>query len=172
MQIRMETERLLLRNLVPDDDAAAFVWCGDSAVNTFMNYPLYERVEDVRKWIESLKPENPDDILAGFVLRESGMLIGSGGLIYNPETDAWNIGYNIRADQWGHGYAVEAVRGLIEYVNKTRPIRTIEGMFALENHQSRRVMEKLGMTYDRDGEYEKIDGSVKFKAKIFRKEYF
>jgi len=30
-------------------------------------------------------------------------------------------------------------------------------------------MEKLGMTFDRDAEYEKLDASVRFQAKVFRR---
>ena len=65
----------------------------------------------------------------------------------------------------------EAMRGLIDYIGKTRKINAIEGGFAAENHKSQRVMEKLGMSYDRDAEYEKTDGSVRFKAKVFRREF-
>lgn len=65
----------------------------------------------------------------------------------------------------------EAIQNLIDYVGKTREIKAIEGEFAVENFKSQRVMEKLGMTYDRDAEYEKLDGSAKFKAKIFRREF-
>ena len=47
----------------------------------------------------------------------------------------------------------------------------IEGEFCIENYGSRRVMEKLGMTYYKDAEYTKLDGSETFKAEIYRK-YF
>ena len=81
------------------------------------------------------------------------------------------LGYNLRADMWGHGYTAEAIQALIEYINSIRPISVIEGEIAVENHNSQRVMEKLGMVYDRDAEYEKMDGSVRFPAKFFRKEF-
>ena len=51
MKIQFETERLIIRPLVPDDAEAAFRWCGDPAVNTYMIYPLYHRAEDVRTWL-------------------------------------------------------------------------------------------------------------------------
>ena len=171
MRVNLETERLILRNLEPEDYEAAFKWCGDPEVNTYMIYPLYQCAEDVKTWIESLDPEDPNNYEVGFVLKETGELIGSGGIVYNTERDVWVIGYNIRADKWGNGYVVEAIQGLIDYVSKTRKIHAIEGEFAEENYKSRRVMEKLGMSYDRDAEYEKLDGSKRFKAKIYRREY-
>lgn len=171
MRANLETERLILRNLVPEDYEAVFKWCGDPKVNTYMIYPLYKCAEDVKTWIESLNPDDPDSYDVGFVIKETGELIGSGGIIYKPERDVWNIGYNIKVDQWGHGYTGEAIEGLIDYVRKIRPINAIEGEFAAKNYKSRRVMEKLGMHYVSDTEYEKLDGSAKFKAKIYRRDF-
>lgn len=36
MKIRIETERLILRNLVPEDYEAVFKWCGDPKVNIYI----------------------------------------------------------------------------------------------------------------------------------------
>lgn len=171
MRVRVETERLILRNLVPEDYQAAFKWCGDPKVNKYMIYPLYKRAEDVRTWIESLDADNPDNYDLGFVLKETGELIGSGGICCAPDRDVWVIGYNLRADQWGKGLTPEAIQGLIDYVGNTRKIRAIEGEFAAENYKSQRVMEKLGMHYVRDTEYEKLDGSASYKGKVFRRDF-
>lgn len=92
-------------------------------------------------------------------------------MVYQPETDVWIIGYNLRVDQWGNGYTVEALEGIMDYIRGWHHIHAIEGRFTIENHNSKRVMEKLGMTFYQDSEYEKFDESVKFKAKIYRKEY-
>ena len=116
MRCNIETDRLILRNLVPEDYEAAFKWCGDPEVNEYMIYPLYHNAEDVKTWIETLNPDDPDDYDMGIVLKETGELIGSGGLVYRPEKDAWLIGYNIRKDCWGHGYVVEAMQGIIDHI--------------------------------------------------------
>ena len=170
-----ETERLIMRPMVPDDAEAAFRWCGDPKVNTYMIYPLYHRVEDVRTWIESIQPGGKnyraDNIIEGIVLKSTSELIGSGGMNYVPEEDAWEIGYNLRADQWGHGYAVEFLWGLINEVRKYRPVPAITGEYAKANHKSQRVMEKMGMTYVKDTEYERLDGSEVFPARQYRRDF-
>ena len=51
MKINFETERLVIRPLIPDDAEMAFRWCGDPKVNRYMIYPLYHRVENVRAWL-------------------------------------------------------------------------------------------------------------------------
>ena len=136
-----------------------------------MIYTLYHNAEDVRSWIESQNQDDPDTCDVGFVLKGTGELTGSGGLYFKPDRDVWTIGYNLRADMWGNGYTVEAIQALIEHINSIHPIRVIEGEFAVENHNSQRVMEKLGMVYDREAEYEKMDGSVRFAAKVYSREW-
>lgn len=76
MRVRIETERLILRNLEPDDSMEMFAWCGDPAVNEFMCYPLYQSHEAVRSYVESLNPDDKDNYDLGFVLKETGELIG------------------------------------------------------------------------------------------------
>ncbi len=169
MRINIETDRLILRNLTPDDYGAAFLWCGDPDVARYMVYPVYTKAEDVRAWLETLNPDDPDDYDAGIVLKATGELIGSGGLYYRPEEDLWTIGYNLRKDQWGRGYAVEMIKGMLEYVRTQREVRGIQGTFASENHRSQRVMEKLGMTYAEDVTLTKLDGSASYPGKRYRR---
>ena len=171
MKIYFETERLIIRPLIPDDAEMAFRWCGDPKVNTYMIYPLYHRVEDVRTWLEGRDADDPDNYDEGIVLRSTGELIGSGGMRWAPERNAWEIGYNIRADQWGNGYVVEYLTALIEQIRKVRPVDAIDGIFAAENHKSQRVMEKLGMHYFMDTTFSKLDGSETFQAKYYRKDF-
>ena len=171
MRAYLETERLILRPLTPDDAEAVFRWGGDPEVNTYMIYPLYHRAEDVRAWLESRDPDVPDVYDEGIVLKATGELIGSGGLTWHPERNAWEIGYNLRRDQWGHGYTGEMLRALIAHVDQTRPVEAIDGIFASENRKSRRVMEKLGMAWVRDTVYEKTDGSVRYPAEYYRRNF-
>ena len=169
MRFYLETERLILRNLVPEDFREVFLWCGDPDVARYMVYPVYTRAEDVRTWIESLDPDDPDAYEAGIVLRSTGELIGSGGVYYNPDTDLWTVGYNLRKDQWGNGYAGEMIRGLLDHIRTLREVRGITGTFADENRRSRRVMEKLGMTYQEDVTLTKLDGSASYPGKRYRR---
>ena len=169
MRLYLETERLILRNLTPDDYQAAFLWCGDPDVARYMIYPVYTKASDVKTWLKTLNPDDPDEYDAGIVLKSTGELIGSGGLYYRPEADLWNIGYNLRKDQWGNGYAVEMVRGLLKLVQSQRKVRGITGSFANENNRSRRVMEKLGMTFWEDVTLSKLDGSASYHGKRYRK---
>lgn len=171
MRVIIETERLIVRPVAPDEYEACFKWCGDPEVNTYLIYPLYKRAEDVKTWLEGRNIDDPDNYDLGFELKESGELIGMGGLVYDAEKDIWKLGYNLRRDCWGNGYVPEAMKGIIDRIKSVRELKVLEGEFAKENNKSRRVMEKLGMKYNRDSEYVKMDGSRTFKSEVYRREW-
>ena len=164
----IETERLVLRPMTGEDAEAAFRWCGDPKVNRYMIYSLYTRAEDVRAWIETLDNESETSYEYGFVLKETGELIGAGGIHYVPETESWEIGYNIRRDMWNKGLTTEAMRAMIDAVSAWHRISALTAAHAADNPASGRVMEKLGLRFDHDGEYSKTDGSETFRAKYYR----
>ena len=86
----LETSRLILRPLSLDDMEACFKWTGDPRVNKYMIYPLYKSPEDGREWLSNLY-QNEKNIDYGFVYKETGELIGSGGMYYHEDIDTWSL---------------------------------------------------------------------------------
>lgn len=164
----LETERLILRPLTMDDLDAVFKWAGDPRVNKYMIYPLYKNKEEGIEWLKSLYQDD-DKKDFGFVLKETGELIGSGGIYYHPERGLWSIGYNLAYDYWNRGFTTEAMEKIIEWGRQELGIKEVAATFAVENVGSRRVMEKLGMTFLEDHDYTKLDGSETFTAKTYHK---
>ena len=169
VRVTIETERLILRPITVEDAEAVFKWASDPEVSKFMIYPRHRDISDTTGWLESIDHDNPDNYEMAFVLKETGEVIGSGGIYYRQDEDYWNIGYNIRKDQWGKGLVPEAMQALVDHVRETRNARAIRGSFAKENKKSGRVMEKLGMTYLKEGEYTKFDGSVTFPCYYYER---
>lgn len=164
----LETVRMILRPVTPEDYQAVFRWCADPAVNRFMIYSLYHSPQEVLAWLESRPADSPDEFDYGFVLKETGELVGEGGMYYHPKEGIWHIGYNLRSDQWGRGLTTEAMRAIIDYVRTVREVRVIEACHAVSNPASGAVMRKLGLSFDRDSQYSKQDGSETFPAKTYR----
>ena len=170
MKRRIETERLIIRTVTVDDADAIFAWASDPDVNKYMIYPLHKDTEVTRQWLESRDVDGSDEFDLGFELKETGELIGMGGVYYHEDIDIWNIGYNLRKDYWGQGLVPEAMKAIIEYVDKEKGIRAICGEFAKDNIKSKRVMEKIGMTYWKESRYSKLDGSISFESIKYIKE--
>jgi ribosomal-protein-alanine N-acetyltransferase len=171
MKREIETERLILRTVTEDDAEAVYKWASDPDVNKYMIYPLHKDISVTKEWLKSRDIDGDDEFDLGFVLKETGELIGQGGVFYREEHDAWMIGYNLRKDYWGQGLVPEAMMAIIDYVNKEKGIKRIIGDFAVENSKSKRVMEKLGMTYWKDYQYTKTDGSVTYDAYMYKREF-
>ncbi len=163
----LETERLILRPITIEDKSAIYKWAGDPSVAKYMIYPIYQSEDDADIWLRDLYVKEKE-LDYGFVWKETGELIGSGGIYYKPEKDSWSLGYNIRQDMWGKGIAVEACKKIFAFAKEEYGARVIRANFAIDNSKSRRVMEKLGMTYLEDTEYTKLDGSETFKAKTYQ----
>ena len=60
------------------------------------------------------------------------------------------------------------MKRIVGWAQETLGVREIAGIFAVENTASRRVMEKLGMTFYETTEYTKLDGSATFRAETWR----
>lgn len=168
----LETERLILRPIKFTDLEAIYKWCGDEKTAKYMLFSKYKSTADGVDWVNSMYT-NADDLDYGIVWKETGEMIGSGGIYHShhPETETWSIGYDIRSDMWGKGITTEAMEKILEYARSTRDVKEIAGTFAVDNIGSRRVMEKLGMTYLEDTEYTKWDGSATFKAQTFHRRF-
>jgi RimJ/RimL family protein N-acetyltransferase len=64
------------------------------------------------------------------------------------------IGWRLSRAQWGHGYATEGARASLRYGFETLGVTEIVAFTAVGNARSRRVMDKIGMTRDLDGDFD------------------
>jgi RimJ/RimL family protein N-acetyltransferase len=84
--------------------------------------------------------------------KSGGDFIGFTGLS-TPSFDAHftpcvEIGWRLAWDYWGKGYATEAARVSLEHAFGKLGLEEVVAMAVATNYRSRRVMEKLGMTWN------------------------
>ena len=144
----LETERLLLRQFVPEDlDALAAVL---SDAETMRYYPAVLDRAGVAAWIERNRRRyaDPGHGLWAMILKSSGELAGDCGLtVQDVEgTNEIEIGYHVRRDLWGQGLATEAARACRDYGFARLRAERLISLICPENLPSRRVAEKNGMT--------------------------
>jgi ribosomal-protein-alanine N-acetyltransferase len=80
-------------------------------------------------------------------------LMGWCGLTYLDETSETEVAYLLDRPYWRQGYATEAARASLDHGFDRLGLETIVGVAFPENKASRRVMEKLGMTYTGTARY-------------------
>ena len=79
--------------------------------------------------------------------------IGCVGLLFYPDTNHYwdgegvELGYWIGEEYWGQGLVVEACKAVLKHAFEDLKINKIHASFRYENHQSKRVLEKLGFKY-------------------------
>jgi len=172
----IETERLKLRPLtLADAETAYYGWTGDPEVAEYVSWLPHLSIDDTIEWLKEIEwrqdPEGniipSENYIWGFVLKETGELIGSGGLIWEEDWQLYQVGYNIMKTHWGHGYTTEAMKAVLRFTATKLGINKLVGGHAKENLGSARVIEKLGFVYVRDEMTPHVDGIRFFDSKAY-----
>lgn len=148
---QLETERLLLRKLVPEDAADIFEYAADDDVAKYMSWDTHKTLEDSQRFINfTLDRYIKDDAGEwGIILKESGKLIGAVGFHgFDKKNSRAEIGYVLGRRYWGKGIMPEAVRRVLRFAFNELNLNRIECVHALPNEKSGRVMQKTGMTFE------------------------
>lgn len=148
----IETERLVLRRLVPDDFEAVRRIHSDPEVMAIYGGAFTE--QGTRDFFQRNFDRYAKDGVSFYAitLKDTGELIGCGGIIMQ-DTDQGiepEIGYQVRRDQQGRGYATEMARGCMKYAFETLGHDHIISLIRPDNMPSRRVAEKNGLIVDRE----------------------
>jgi [ribosomal protein S5]-alanine N-acetyltransferase len=81
------------------------------------------------------------------LLDSAGRFIGRAGFSRFEETGELEIGYSLMRNVWGKGYATEVASALLTWIYKVTPLDHVIGFAVADHKASRRVLEKIGMTF-------------------------
>ncbi|MCA4015532.1 GNAT family N-acetyltransferase [Vibrio vulnificus] len=149
--MKIETDRLVLRQWRDDDYQPYAALCSDPHVMRYFLAPLshaesYEQAEKIKKLIL--------DKGWGFwavELKATGQFIGFVGLHSQDEDSGFpnapflEIGWRLSSEFWGLGYAPEAAQKALQFAFEKLDAPTGFAFTTLQNRPSQRVMLKLGM---------------------------
>jgi [ribosomal protein S5]-alanine N-acetyltransferase len=148
--MRLETTRLVLRQLTPVDAPALLAIWGDA--ETMRYYPRALSAAEVEEWLARQIGRYPGGTgLLAMELRETGGLVGDCGPVWQ-EVDGsqeLEIGYHVRRDFQNRGLATEAARAVRAYAFGALECDHVISLIRPENGPSRRVAEKNGFRMDR-----------------------
>lgn len=160
MKAVIQTERLILRPWSDEDRETYFYINQDPKVVEFLPGPLTKK--QVQEFISSA---NNHFNIHGYTLwatelKESGELIGFIGLHdldwLAPFTPAIEVGWRLRSKHWGRGYATEGAKASLNYGFDKCGLKEIISIISFTvpaNERSIRVMEKIGMQRDWQGDF-------------------
>jgi ribosomal-protein-alanine N-acetyltransferase len=159
------TERILLREIEEYDASDMYEYAGLPMVGPNAGWQPHVSLSETKAVIRLFQGKKKYGQLGVFsiIWRENNKMIGTIELHSYVRNHKAELGYTINPEYWGRGIAVEASKKVISWGFEKLLLKRIECMTFPSNIQSRRVCEKIGLTYEglkRKG-YLNYDGTIK-----------
>ena len=148
----VETERLIFRKLVEEDLPLLIEQRADPEVNRYLGGPKRQNAESLATRMQFYMNcyEKFGFGMCPMIWKETGEIIGTAGLQPLEDTGEIEVGYSIIKKFWGLGIGTEAARGWLEYGFNIMGLERIVAVAVVENTASRRIIEKLGMRFEKN----------------------
>jgi len=167
MKPLIETERLQLREFdIADAEYLYYLnlnpnvirYSGDKHFQTIqqaedflLNYNDY-KINGYGRWAVIQKADNK--------------FLGWCGLKYSKKLNETDIGFRFYEEHWNKGFATESAKACIDFGFNRLNIETIVGRAMKKNVYSIKVLEKIGLTYEKDFDFENNEGVIYRMNKI------
>ena len=144
----LETKRLILRPWRESDAGELYKYAKSPDVGPIAGWPIHTSAQNSKEIIKNVL--SADGTFA-VVLKETGLPVGSIGIMYNvniPTAEGeCEIGYWIGKPYWGQGLIPEATNELIRYCFEELNIHLIWCGYYDGNEKSKRCQEKCGFIF-------------------------
>lgn len=147
--IKLETERLVLRDFVKEDWQRVLEYQSDPFYLRYNDWTerTPEAVQEFVGWFLDQQQQEPRiKFQLAVVLKANDQLIGNCGVRMDEVNSVEaNIGYELDPKHWNHGYATEAASVIVDFGFSRFGVHRIWADCIAENAGSAHVLEKLGM---------------------------
>src|SRR3954462_4093041 len=151
----LETERLLLRRLLPEDLDQLFALYSDAETRRY--FPegtlTYAETKEELEWFLNGHPDHPELGLWATIHKPTNQFIGRCGLL--PWTidgrAEVEVAYLIDKAYWRQGLGSEAARAIAQYGFEQLHLARLICLIDRENQASIKVARKIGMTFEKEG---------------------
>ena len=155
----IETDRLHFRKLTWQDlDDLARIY-QDPEVMKYRLHPKPATREQTQEMLEKILSHWQRYNFGRWaaICKRNQQLIGHCGLEVLAGTSEVEVNYLLDRTYWGKGLATEAARAVLRYGFQKLSYDRLIAVAKPENIPSRRVMEKIGMQYEKNVEYYGVD---------------
>ena len=162
MKIFVETERLILREILPADVEGLFQLDSDPEVHRYLGNKPVENKEQIIAAIEFIRQQYVGNGIGRWAIidKESNNFIGWTGLKFvreltNNHINYYDLGYRLIREYWGRGFATEAAKASLNYGFEKLNLSEIYALADYENIKSNHILTKIGLrfieTFDLNG---------------------
>lgn len=162
--MKIETERLILRDFVKEDWRRVLEYQSDPLYLRYYEWTKEDRtpeaVQEFVGWFMAHQEQEPRfKFQLAVTLKSNGLLIGNCGIRMDKANDLEaDIGYELDPKHWGQGYATEAAHAMVDFGFHRFGVHRVWSWCVADNTGSTHVLEKLGMRQEgrlREKEYYK-----------------
>ncbi len=151
-QFLLETERLSLREITPDDAPFLFDLFNSPGWIENIGDRKVHNLDDARKYIIHRLFAGYHKFGFGFWMIErksDAMPLGMAGLVKRDFLDDVDIGYALLPQFYDQGYAVEAASAVMDFAKRKLALPRLAAIAIEANKPSLRVLEKIGLRFER-----------------------
>ncbi|MGB5024733.1 MAG: GNAT family N-acetyltransferase [Saprospiraceae bacterium] len=158
----IETERLILREILPTDETGFFELDSNPEVHTYLGGKPVQNMEQIRTAIKNIRQQYIENGIGRIAIidKNTNAFIGWTGLKLvrepiNNHIHFYDLGYRLIEKYWGKGIATETTIATLKYAFDILNLEEIVGMCDTRNTGSANVLEKTGLqfieTFDLNG---------------------
>ena len=148
----LETERLLLTRLSYDDCAFIFELVNEPSFKQYIGDKSVKTLDDARNYLRDGPIGSYQRFGYGlFLVSQKDVAIPAGicGLVKRQEFDDPDIGFAFLKRYRENGYALESAQAVLEYGFAELKLKRIIAMADPDNERSVRLLERLGLAFER-----------------------
>lgn len=148
---RITTERLVLRQIIPDDANELFATFSDEAVMEYYGDESHRSLEDSHDLIRRQQGwyTRREGIRWGITQRGEDAVIGSCGFVnFDEERRRAEVGYELRQAYWRQGIMREALTAILSLAFELMELHRIEALTDGRNSASQGLLTSLGFSHE------------------------
>jgi ribosomal-protein-alanine N-acetyltransferase len=163
MKIVLETERLLLREMILSDAEAMFKLDSNPNVVKYLGNTPVKSIDECINLIQNVRNQYLKNGIGRFsvVLKDTDEVIGWAGIKFitepeNNQTNFYDLGYRLQEEHWGKGYATEATKAWLDHAFQTMKLPVLVASINVDNFNSNKIVQKFGFQLKSKFYYEDI----------------
>lgn len=162
MNIVIETRRLLLREMLPEDRDAMFLMDSDPEVHRYLGKRPVSSKAQIDEVIRFVRNQYVQYGIGRWsvIEKSSGNMIGWAGLKWitepiNQQVAYYDLGYRFAKASWGKGYGTEAATAVRDYGFREMKLEALFAIADSDNIGSNKILRRCGFVpgnqFDYDG---------------------
>ncbi|WP_421380827.1 GNAT family N-acetyltransferase [Bacillus salacetis] len=147
----LQTERLMLREISPEDSQAIYENFSDDRVTEYYDLETFTDISQADALILKLNSgfKSHNQIRWAITLKPTDTLIGTCGFhAIEKEHFKIEVGYELNPAYWGKGIMNEALNAIFTFAFDEMGVNRIEAFYDPGNDRSRNALEKCGFVYE------------------------